>query len=259
MNPLRIYALFLLCLFGCISCQSAASVRREADFPAFASADRDLLRFSFDWRMGQPDSLRAGSALFFRFELPSEKTGEIKDFHVVDKFASQFGIDYKLVFVEGREKTIGILSFSPEETAELPAGLYDIAVEIQFADDAILLSKLLPFRLLPRDTPLDEARASEERRRFAALLQLNNDKSSYDAVAPLVVEPAYQSNILARLLRFYDANVQRPSAGAEERQVVQNLTEWTRDTSLSVSERELSILALEEVYARYNGSVRNGR
>ncbi len=257
---LRLFTLFLLCAVGCFSCRSAAPAQRDVPYASFASAENDVLRFSFDWRMGLADSLRAGSALFFRFELPPDKKEEIKAFHVVDRFASQFGVSSRLLLVEGREKTIGILAFSPEETAALPAGFYEVAVEIQFASGEVLLSKLLPFSLLPRDQALDEAMADEERRRFAALLQLNNDKNSYDVVAPLVVEPVYQHSILARLLRFYDATMQRPPVtGAHEDEVTQKLDEWTKTGELSVREREISILALEEVYARVHGSVKNGR
>lgn len=254
----RSFVLMLLCLC-CFSCRSAIPTRQDAAYASFASADNDALRFSFDWRMGLADSLRAGSALFFRFELPPDRARYIKAFHVVDRFASQLGVASQLLLVEGRDKTIGIVALAPEETASLPAGFYEVAVEIQFADGEILLSKLLPFSLLPRGYGLGETQTDEERRRFAALLQLQNDKPSYDAVAPLVVEPDYQHSILARLLQFYNANVQQPVAGVQGYEAAQRLDDWAQTADLSVREREISILALEEVHARAHGAVKNDR
>lgn len=260
MRFLRASVLLLFCAVGVFSCRSSELVGRSREgCLRFAFAESDSMRFGFDWRMGLTDSLRAGSALFFRFELLPETAREVKNIYVVDKYASQIGVDYSLRLVEGQEKSIGIIAFAPEASASLPAGVYDIALEIQLSNGSQLSSKLLSFSLLPRDYALSSAALAEERRRFAAFLQLNNDKRSYDAVAPIVVEPASQENILARLLRFYDLNIQYPSTGEPEQHRIQELSTWSRDTALSVRERELSILALDEVYTRSRAQIRSGK
>lgn len=260
MTRSRFLALLFALLLPIVSCRHAAPQEKQTAYAEFPSASADPLQFGFDWRMGLADTIRAGSAMFFRFELSggqAEQPPRIAEINIVDRFASQYGIGHELTLVEGREKVIGIVSLAPEETAKLPAGPYELAVELRLENGTVLLSHLLPFELLPRTRPLGERQRAEERRRFAALLQLRGDRNSYDVVAPHVLDAS--PDILVYLLRYYGANAQAPVTGEREGDAVRRLSEYTREGELSVRERELAILALEELYARHSGTVRSDK
>lgn len=244
MRFLHISATVLCIALVCTACKTTTSSHQEqALYAQFAPSDADPLHFSFDWRMGLADTVRAGSALFFRFELPASM-GRIVALHVIDRFASQYGISHTPELIETPQKTLGILAFPPEETAQLPAGPYSFAVEVR-TDRGKVVSRLLDLRLLPADAAISPQALDNERRRFAALLQLRNDRESFKAVAHLAL--AQEDDVLARLLRFY------------QHTALDSLDAYAGSSTVPAGERDIAALALEELRARSGDDLKNDK
>lgn len=258
MFSLRIFTVCLALALFCIACKSTVLPREEQEqYASFASPSADPLHFSFDWRMGVADSLRAGSALFFRCTVP-HSAGRITTAHLVDKYNSQYGIKMNLHTVEGEENTLLVFSFAPEETAHLPAGTYFMAAEIRTETGARFTSALLPFVLLAPDAPLSAQARTNERRRFAALLSLQGDDESFAAVATSVFPPNGEDDVLSHILgllhrqhiRVGSSEVVSPTAA---------LSDYAHASPLSQRERTVAALALDEARIRAEAEAKSGR
>lgn len=245
----------VLALF-CIACKNNVLPRQgQAQYAAFAPADADPLHFSFDWRMGVTDSLRSGSALFFRCSVP-RSAGRIATVHLVDKYNSQYGIKMERIAIEGEEHTLLLFAFTPEETAKLPAGQYFMAAEVRTENGEHFTSALLSFSLLAPDTPLGERAQTNERRRFAALLLLQGDEESFTAVAKSVLPPQGQEDVISHVLALSRQSAVRVGSSASP---VAALNDYAHASHLSPRERALAVLALNEAQLRTEADAKSGK
>lgn len=255
----RFFAICLALVLFSTGCKTTVLPHKDQEqYAEFAPVDADPLHFSFDWRMGVTDSIRAGSALFFRCTVP-HSAGHITTVHLVDKYNSQYGIAANVNAVEGSEHTLLVFAFTPEETAKLPAGTYSMAVSIGTETGEHLTSALLSFALLAPDTPLSKHALTNERRRFAALLSLQGDEESFATVAASVLPPNGEDDVISRVLALFHQSSIRVGQQSGVGSSVTALNDYANATLLSQRERAAALLALSEAQLRAESELKNDR
>lgn len=253
-----IVAVFCLLQILC-ACSSGSSAGKHAEAIRLklAGTKADTFKLLPDWRMGTSQELRSGSALFFRFSYPNTFESDARDIgelHLVDPRGSQFSANYEVKTFHGSERSICVIALQPEQTYYLPAGSYSVAVEGRFKNGEAFKTTAVEFILLDKDARLADKDKLSEHERFAAHLLFSGDEESYQAVLPLLVDnlksrESGEIHILTRLLQRYHGATVLSETG-ERTDSLGELLVLSDDAKLSTRERELSILALEEMYIR---------
>ncbi len=257
-HPLFCALTLILALSFC-ACSGGASIsdRQDELHSALAATRFDTLRLHRDWRMGSLDTLRAGTALFFRFSWLNnneDEPRELSELHLVNREGAQYPLELTPRVFHGDEKSVCIISVAAEQSFYLPAGLYYFAAEGRFTDETAFKTNYIECKLLDTEARISESAKLNERERFAAYLLFTGEEESFDNVIHVLLEnlkseEGSQASVLTRLLQNVHTSRQQNETGARLLKV-DSVLDLAADSSLSTYERELSIFALEELYFR---------